>query len=246
MFARQRPPAARPPAATRSPRRACAQAPGSDIPGAWVGSSNTATNTISGTSMATPHVSGVAAQILAQGPTLLVARVKEMLLAAAEVDSIALSPSAVQLQTPNRFLIGGAGIRLFLTRPSPPPSPPMPPPSPPSPPAPPMEVTGLGCAVDPLAAGRCVRSTGYGGTGYSDNEACTIINPPAVPISVTSFEVERPLSQNCIYDYLTLNGIRYCGTVSPEGVVPDGTPIQWYTDGSATFAGWELCFPPTN
>ena len=122
MSARQRPPA-HPPAAARSfPRRACAQAPGSNILAAWVGSSNTATNSISGTSMAAPHVSGVAAQLLAENPTLSVARVKEIILAAAEVGSLTLSTNAVQLQTPNRFLIGGAGLKLFLNRPSPPPS----------------------------------------------------------------------------------------------------------------------------
>ena len=130
-----------------------------------------------------------------------------------------------------------------------------------------MAVIGLGCRVNP-SAGWCVRSTGYGGGGYSDNEDCTITNPPAVPISVTSFAVESDsspspspspspsltpnpslspsLSPSCPLDRLTVNGARYCGSGSPEGVVPDGTPIQWYTDGSATFAGWELCFPPTN
>ena len=182
-------PRSRHPTHALPPPRVCAQAPGSSILGAWVGSSNTATATISGTSMATPHVSGVAAQLLAEDPTLSVTQLKQMLIAAAEVDAIALSANAVLAGTPNRFTIGGAGLALFLVRPSPPPSPPMPPPSPPSPPAPPMKVIGLGCALSPLD-GRCVQSSGYGGAGYSDNEACTIINPPTVPISVTSFEVE--------------------------------------------------------
>ena len=34
-----------------------------------------------------------------------------------------------------------------------------------------------------------------------------------------------------MYDYLTVSGVRYCGT-SPEGIVPDGTPIEWVTDTS--------------
>jgi len=50
-------------------------APGSSITSDWIGS-NTATNTISGTSMATPHVAGVAALVLGQGLATSPAQVK--------------------------------------------------------------------------------------------------------------------------------------------------------------------------
>lgn len=55
-------------------------APGSDITSTWY-TSNTATNKISGTSMASPHVAGVAALYLAAHPSALPAEVKAALLA---------------------------------------------------------------------------------------------------------------------------------------------------------------------
>jgi len=56
-------------------------APGVDITSTWRGRSNTATSTISGTSMACPHVSGVAALILGQNPSLTPDEVMAQMLA---------------------------------------------------------------------------------------------------------------------------------------------------------------------
>ncbi|AEB12761.1 S8 family peptidase [Marinithermus hydrothermalis] len=57
-------------------------APGVNITSAWH-TSDTATNTISGTSMATPHVAGVAALYLEQNPTATPAQVKDAILSGA-------------------------------------------------------------------------------------------------------------------------------------------------------------------
>src|SRR5262249_8720838 len=51
-------------------------APGVNITSTWA-TSDTATNTISGTSMATPHVVGVAAQFLQKNPTASAAVVQQ-------------------------------------------------------------------------------------------------------------------------------------------------------------------------
>jgi subtilisin family serine protease len=56
-------------------------APGVGITSSWY-SSNTATNTISGTSMATPHVAGVAALYLQSNPSASPAAVRDALYAA--------------------------------------------------------------------------------------------------------------------------------------------------------------------
>jgi len=74
-------------------------APGSAILSAWR-TSDTATNTISGTSMATPHVAGVAARFLQNNPTASPATVRNELVAQATLNHL----SGIPLGTANRLL----------------------------------------------------------------------------------------------------------------------------------------------
>jgi subtilisin family serine protease len=89
-------------------------APGVDITSAWIGS-NTATRTISGTSMATPHVAGAAALYLATNTAATPAQVKSHINSTATTGKIGAVPSG----TPNRLLFTGSGG----TEPPPPPPP---------------------------------------------------------------------------------------------------------------------------
>ncbi|PAZ11663.1 serine protease [Streptomyces sp. SA15] len=79
-------------------------APGSSITSAWR-TSDTATNTISGTSMASPHVAGAAALHLADNPTATPAQVSSALTAAAAT-GVVTSPGT---GSPNRLLYVGGG-----------------------------------------------------------------------------------------------------------------------------------------
>jgi subtilisin family serine protease len=74
-------------------------APGSSITSTW-STSNTATNTISGTSMATPHVAGVAARYLQTNPGASPATVRNALVADATTNVLTGIPSG----TANRLL----------------------------------------------------------------------------------------------------------------------------------------------
>ena len=83
-------------------------APGSSITSAWY-TSNSATNTISGTSMASPHVAGAAAVYLEANPSAAPAQVASALIAAATTGKVTNPGSG----SPNRLLYsappGGGG-----------------------------------------------------------------------------------------------------------------------------------------
>jgi subtilisin family serine protease len=83
-------------------------APGNQIPGAW-STSDTATNTISGTSMASPHVAGAAAKVLAQSPGATPASVASTLGAEATTGVVTGTAGSCwwfwcSAATPNRLL----------------------------------------------------------------------------------------------------------------------------------------------
>ncbi|MFI8202399.1 S8 family serine peptidase [Streptomyces sp. NPDC085937] len=80
-------------------------APGSSITSAW-NTSDSATNTISGTSMATPHVAGAAALYLADNPSATPAQVSSALVA----NSVSGAVTSPGTGSPNRLLyVGGNG-----------------------------------------------------------------------------------------------------------------------------------------
>lgn len=88
-------------------------APGVNITSSWY-TSNTATNTISGTSMATPHIAGAAALYLEANPTATPAAVASALVSSATPNKISGVPSG----TPNLLL-----YTLFSSTPTPPSAP---------------------------------------------------------------------------------------------------------------------------
>ncbi|MGW0435500.1 S8 family peptidase [Micromonospora sp. NPDC003197] len=82
-------------------------APGSLITSAW-NSSDSATATISGTSMASPHVTGTAALILSKNPTYTPAQVRNKLVNDATSNAVV----DAGYESPNKLLyVGDAGVR---------------------------------------------------------------------------------------------------------------------------------------
>lgn len=79
-------------------------APGSSITSAWY-NSNSATNTISGTSMASPHVAGVAALYLAENPALSPAQLTNLLVSRASSGKVGDAKTG----SPNKLLYSLAG-----------------------------------------------------------------------------------------------------------------------------------------
>lgn len=88
-------------------------APGVDITGAWI-ASNTDEKTISGTSMASPHVAGLVAEIAAVYPEWSPSQLKDYLLAMASSNKVDLRG---QDDTPNLLLFNNANnSTMFISK----------------------------------------------------------------------------------------------------------------------------------
>ena len=65
---------------------------------------------------------------------------------------------------------------------------------------------------------------------------------PPVELETVAFDVEAGAAaapDGCSWDYLTVNGITYCGTSGPSGAVAEDGVIEWRSDGSEFGSGWK-------
>ena len=141
---------------------------------------------------------------------------------------------------------------MRLGAPSPPPSPPATPPAPPLPPSlppPSLPSCPLGdvCTTGPCLitdGGSCATSPDFP-NDYPVNEGCTLYGLPPVGLDVIAFDVEdySAWADDCRYDHLTVNGVKYCGTSGPAGVVPSDGTMTWVSDYIVTKSGWKARAP---
>ena len=103
--------------------------------------------------------------------------------------------------------------------------------------SPSFEVVSGSCTVK---GDGCVYSDNFGpGQKYSDNQDCVIKQSVPFQLHVPSFDVE---DNQCRYDFLKVNGVKYCATEGPHGVTPAaGSELVWHTDESVILAGFKIC-----
>ena len=222
-------------------------APGSSITSAWH-TSNTATNTISGTSMATPHVAGTIALFLQANQGASPSTVRTELVGNSTSGKVTNPGSG----SPNQLLYSIFGG-------SPPPPPPPPPPGPPPPPPPPggeLIVNGgfEGSASPWTLSGNAYWSTGgypHSGSGYSilgyynnanGSEYQTVTIPAGHPANLTFWlNVTSSESGPTPYDYLYVEVRSTSGALLSTRATftnADESTIGNYTQRSTSLASW--------
>jgi len=186
-------------------------APGSAVVSA-AHTSDTGSRSLSGTSMACPHVSGAAALVLEADSSKTPAQVLQELLDTAAIGEL----SGLRAGDTNALLyVGAGGAPTPVPTPAPPPGT--------------WSVSGTGCSM----SGNCIQSSNHPGN-YGNNQACDI-DATQVTITVDAFDTESR------YDWLTMpDGSRYSGSSGPPSGTYSGT-IAWASDYSVVRSGWKLC-----
>ncbi|XP_011674329.1 uncharacterized protein LOC586545 [Strongylocentrotus purpuratus] len=208
-------------------------APGVSITSAWYGEPD-ATNTISGTSMACPHVAGASAVILANEPSLTPNEVKETLQLKSIVDAVQDPRSG----SPNLLLYIGEGSGGGFIPTPPPPTPPPP---------------GCGGLFDSPSG--TFTSPYYPGS-YDNSMNCeylitTTDEKQVVYVSFEFFDLES--ATNCIFDSLKVYDgtstsdpllATLCGDTIPDSLMSTGMSLflVFKTDGSIIGPGFSASY----
>ncbi|XP_041477095.1 extracellular serine proteinase-like [Lytechinus variegatus] len=211
-------------------------APGVSITSAWIGGS-TASNTISGTSMACPHVAGAAAIVLGINGTITPAEVTYEIL----TKSISGVVSDPGFGSPNLLLYMGEGNGGGE----------VPDPEDPSDPTDPADPT---CGGFFNATSGVFASPNYPAS-YDNNADCdfdfTAAEGEVISLTFNNFELES--SSTCSYDSVSIyDGAdssapligEYCGSNSPGTVTSSGSSLymKFTSDSSVTYSGFSGAF----
>ncbi|XP_030830721.1 uncharacterized protein LOC589938 [Strongylocentrotus purpuratus] len=211
-------------------------APGVSITSSWIGGSS-ATNTISGTSMACPHVAGAAAVVLGINGTMSPTEVTNTLL----TKSISGAVSDIGSGSPNLLLYVGEG-NGGGSAPGP---------------VDPEDPSG---PSDPTCGGFFNETSGVFASpnypnDYDNNEACDFVfaakEGDVISVALSNFELEG--SSTCAYDSLAIyDGAdssapligEYCGSSNPGLIVSSGNSLymRFTSDGSVTYPGFTGAF----
>jgi len=194
-------------------------APGTDIVSAGKRGDNARTS-MSGTSMACPHVSGAAALLLSSDKSLSPRAVAEQLGAHATIDTV----HDHGIGSPDKLLYIGSAADFATPAPSPGGG---------SCDKDGWKVTSGDCTID---AQCCLLSPGYPNR-YGKNAQCkvTVGTSPGI-IKAEAFLTEAG------YDKLKVNSVEYSGPDSPHDIAPRGT-VTWSADYSVQAKGFKLCLP---